>query len=175
MYCYCLYCRTAAAKAVVRDAERVFGCRAIRPRQVQHTRRNRKPVDIERDLLPGYVFLYAEEKLEVSKMWLIDGVIRVLRNTDATEEHRGTYELKGADEAFALMLLERDGSIGKTEVFEEGQTIRLRETAFRGLETKILRVDRRNRRMQIEIPFANQVLQTWVEFEVVTGSILEQN
>ena len=174
MVCYCLYCRTAAANAVVRDAERVFGCRAIRPKQIQHTRRNRKPVDIERDLLPGYVFLYAEEKLEVSKMWLIDGVIRVLRNPDATGEHRGTYELKGADEAFALILLGKDGTIGRTAVYEEGQTIKLKDSVFRGLETKILKVDRRNERMMIEIPFANRTIRTWVGYEVVEGSIKDQ-
>ena len=171
MVTYCLYCRTAAAKNVVRDAERVFGCRAIRPLQIQHTRVKRKPVDIEREMLPGYVFLYAEEKLEVSKMWLIDGVIRVLRNSDANEEHRGTYELKGSDEAFALMLFEKDGRFGRTKVYEEGQVIKLRDSAFRGLETTILKVDRRNERMEIEIPFAGRTIRTWVGYEVVEGSI----
>jgi len=173
MIIYCLYCRTAAANAVVRDAERVFRCQAIRPLQVQHTRKNRKPVDIERDLLPGYVFLYAEEALDVPTMWRIDGVIRVLRNPG--EGNTGeAYELRGADKAFAEMLLERAGVIGKTEVYEEGQFIKLKDSAFRGLETKILKVDRRNRRMMIEIPFAGRTLETWVEYEVAGGSIFEQ-
>ena len=38
---------------------------------------------------------------------------------------------------------------------------------FEGVETKILKVNRRNMRMQIEIPFAGRPVRTWVEYEVV--------
>ncbi len=64
------------------------------------------------------------------------------------------YELTGSDEAFALMLLRQNGIIGKTQVYQEGQMIRICEGAYEGIETRILKVNRRNMRMQIEIPFA---------------------
>lgn len=63
----------------------------------------------------------------------------------------GAYELRDGDKDFSLMLLENDGVIGRTEVWKEGDRIRLKEGAFAGVKTDILKVDRRNERMQIEI------------------------
>ena len=66
------------------------------------------------------------------------------------------------------MILEKNGVIGKTKVYREGQMIRVCQGAYAGLETKILKVNPRNMRMQIEIPFANMYIRTWVEYEVVS-------
>ncbi|MBQ6662138.1 MAG: hypothetical protein IJM69_01205, partial [Firmicutes bacterium] len=78
----------------------------------------------------------------------------------AGEESVGRGE-KGSGE-FVLMAADENGFIIAPEYvsYEEGQTIRLRESALRGLETKILKVDRRNRRMMIAIPFAGRTLET---------------
>ena len=162
VYTYCLFCETAKCAYVASSAEKLFPCRAFSPKQVQHTWSKGKMVDIEHDLLPGYVFLYsAEEQLEARKLRSIQGVIKCLK------DHDSHCELSGEDEQFALMLLKRDGVIGKTKVYQEGQMIRLVGGAFEGTETKILKVNRRNMRMQIEIPFASQKIKTWVEYELV--------
>ena len=65
------------------------------------------------------------------------------------------------------MLLEKDGVIGKTQVDQEGQIIRIAGGVFEGVTAKILKVERRLSRMQIEIPFARQLVKTWVEYEIV--------
>ena len=39
--------------------------------------------------------------------------------------------------------------------------------AFSGVTARILKVERRLSRMQIEIPFARQLVKTWVEYEIV--------
>ena len=57
--------------------------------------------------------------------------------------------------------------IGKTRVYQEGDRIRLCEGAFSGVTAEILKVDRRNMRMLIELPFARTVAKTWVEYETV--------
>ena len=161
MLIYCLFCETAKCDMVVKAIERDFGCAALSPKQIQHTRSGGKMVDIVHDLLPGYVLVYAEQKpLDVRRAQKIQGVIRCLCTTDRQ------YELSGNDERFALMLLHRDGVIGKTRVYREGQVIRVCEGAYDGLETKILKVNRPKGRMQIEIPFANRFIRTWVEFEI---------
>ncbi|MBQ9300886.1 MAG: hypothetical protein IJ214_10280, partial [Clostridia bacterium] len=135
---------------------------AISPKQVQHTRSKGKMVDYVHDLLPGYVFLYSEEApIEIVSVQAIQGVIRCLSD----HEHR--FELSGADEQFALMLLHKDGVIGKTKVYREGDRISICKGAFLGVEAQILKVNRRNMRMQIEIPFASRTVKTWVEYEVV--------
>ncbi len=162
MYIYCLFCETQKCRSVVRAVTQRIPCRAIYAQQIQHTRSQGKMVDIAHDLLPGYVFLYLEDKpLNMALLWTIDGVIRCLSSMGKQ------YELTGSDEQFAIMLLRKDGVIGKTAVYQEGQMIRICEGAFEGTETKILKVNHRNMRMQIEIPFADRQIRTWVEYEIV--------
>lgn len=162
MYIYCLFCETVKCGYVARTAEEKFGCRAICPKQVQHTWHKGDMVDIVHDLLPGYVFLYLEQALDIAAVRTIHGVIRCLSDGD------GQYRLTGGDEQFALMLLHKDGVIGKTKVYQEGQMIRICEGVYEGVETRILKVNRQKGRMQIEIPFAHRTIKTWVEFEIVT-------
>ena len=41
------------------------------------------------------------------------------------------------------------------------------DETFRNFNMEILKVDRRNKRMKIEILFANNKVQTWVEYEII--------
>ena len=162
MYIYCLFCETAKTKYIVKAAGEMTGGIALHPRQIQHTwARGGGTRDIVNDLMPGYVFLYCETKADIALLNGLQGVIRCLSST------AGEYELTGQDEKFALMLLEKGGIIGKTPVYQEGQIIRIAGGAFEGITAKILKVERRLTRMQIEIPFASQLVKTWVEYEIV--------
>lgn len=168
MYCYCLFCETQKCHAVMRHMEAELGCRALYPKQVQHIRKQGKMLDLERDLMPGYVFLYAADAPVCFPAQMYScGVIRILKNLD------GTCELRDADEQFARMLLEKQGRIGKTKVYQAGQEIRICQGAFEGTRSRILKLDRRNCRMQIEIPFANQMIKTWVEYEMIASGTPE--
>ena len=163
MFTYCVFCETAKAYVVSEMIRQRIGCRTLSPMQVQHAWvKGGGTKDIARPLLPGYVFLYSEEKLPMGDVYAsASGIIRCLSNT------AGEFELSGADEQFALMLLEKNGIIGKTEVYQEGQRIRIRDGAFLGVTATNLKVERRLSRMQIEIPFANRPVRTWVEYEIV--------
>ena len=170
MKTYCLFCETAKCDSVVRAAMQKLSCRAISPKQVQHTYSKGSMTDIVHDLLPGYVFLYCDgEDLDFTAVRSIQGVIRCLSDTEKQ------YRLTGSDEQFALMLLNKNGVIGKTQVYREGQMIRICEGAFEGLETKILKVNHRNMRMLIEIPFAGRPVRTWVEYEIVKSAEQENS
>ena len=161
MVVYCLFCETEKCETVRIAAESVFGCRAVYPKQVQHTWSGGKMTDFERPFLPGYVFLYFEEEYpEVSHFRKIHGVIRCLSDTGRQ------FRLAGSDEVFAEMLLQRDGRIGKTKVYREGNRICICEGAFAGMKATILKVDRRASRMQVEIPFAGRPVKTWLEYEI---------
>ena len=162
MYTYCVFCLTQKCTNVALQAQRLFDCKAIRPKREQLKWVKREAIRETHDLLPGYIFLYSEHELEHMYMLRdIQGVIRYLSD----QEHR--YILQGSDKAFALMLFEKDGVIGKTKVYEEDEVIRICDGAYAGLETKILKVDRRNMRMLIQIPFAGMQVETWVEYEMV--------
>ena len=162
MYCYCLFCETIKCPRIARDVESLYGIRAISPVQVQHTWSKGRMVDIEHSLLPGYIFLYSEQKLDNLKQMLrfVDGVIRPLSGNNG-------YELGGSDEQFALMLLSKDGVIGRTNVYTKGQTVRICEGAFENTKVDILKVDHRNHRIQIQMRFADQIIKTWVNYEMV--------
>ena len=162
MFAYCLFCQTEKSESVCKAAISSFQCRALSPRQIQHTWSKGKMVDIERDLLPGYIFLYFDDEFpDVSDFRKLHGVIRCLSDSDRR------YSLTGSDEQFALMLLQLGGRIGKTKVYREGDRIRISEGVFTGLEANILKVDRRASRMQVEIPFAGRSVKTWLEYEIV--------
>ena len=162
MVTYCLFCETGKTEYVARAAMQVFPCRAISPKQIQHTWTRGVVDDRVHDLLPGYVFLYFEEPIRFYwELRKVDRIIRCLRNTDQS------YELHGSDEKFALMLLQKDGVLGKTQVTETDGRFTISDESFQGVNVQILKVDRRYRRMKIEILVAGNKVHTWVEYEIV--------
>ena len=174
MVIYCLFCEPGKGDYVRIAATALFGCRAIYPKQIQHRRKDAKKSpnkhngpseeyrNVERALLPGYVFLYFEgDPPKIWQLYRMDNVLRCLRDS------AGRYELTGNDEEFAQMLLEKNGIIGKTMVYQEGDRIRICEGAFKNVQATILKVDRRTHLMQVEIQFARQPVKTWLEYEIV--------
>lgn len=174
MVIYCLFCEPGKGDYVRIAATALFGCRAIYPKQIQHRRKDAKKSpnkhngpseeyrNVERALLPGYVFLYFEgDSPKIWQLYRMDNVLRCLRDS------AGRYELTGNDEEFAQMLLEKNGIIGKTMVYQEGDRIRICKGAFKNVQATILKVDRRTHLMQVEIQFARQPVKTWLEYEIV--------
>ena len=162
MYTYCLFCETGKSMYVAREVKALFKCRIIIPKQIQHTWYRGEIVNRVRELLPGYVFVYSEIQMRQTLLYRVPGIIRCLRTTDKKAE------LKGADEAFALFLLESDGVIGKTKVIREGDRLEIGPESFRNANVTILKVDHRARRMQVEICFAAQTVRTWIEYEEIS-------
>ena len=162
MYTYCLFCETGKCDFVARAAMQVYDCTAISPKQIQHTWDKGRFVDRPRNLLPGYVFLYFEEPIQEPQdiRWKLDRIIRSLRSSDMD------YQLHGTDEQFALMLHRKNGVLGRTEVQEEDGRFTITDESFRGIPVSILKVDRRNSRMKIEMLLAGNKVQTWVEYEI---------
>ena len=163
MYAYCLFCETGKCDYVARAATQVYSCRAISPKQIQHTWKEGHMIDREHDLLPGYVFLYSEEPLDQPQdiRRNLDRVIRGLRGTDLD------YQLHGGDEQFAEMILAKNGIIGKTQVIENEGRFSIADEAFKAVHAEILKVDRRNKRMKIQMLLSGHKVQTWVEYEII--------
>ena len=168
MYTYCLYCEAGKSSYVAVALMAKTECQAIIPKQVQHTWDKGKMVNRIHNLLPGYLFLYSDEPLEISVCQRTQGVVRCLRSSE------GQYELQGKDEEFALFLLDRKGIIGKTQVTERDRVLEIGPESFRGADVKIAKVDRRNTRMQIEIRFLRQIIRTWIEYEIVESEETKQ-
>ena len=157
MYTYCLFCDTVKCRAVANAVMQRIPCRAIYPKQVQHTWSHGKMVDIEHDLLPGYVFLFSEERLvDYDTFAGIDGVIRRVGRTETG------YELEGADRDFAFGLLEKDGKVGALKMVKVGETVRLEDSLFDGSEGVVTKIDYRKERARVDFKFEGNDCHAWV-------------
>ena len=171
MYAYCLFCETGKCDFVANAVAQAYSCRACSPKQIQHTWDKTQFVNREHDLLPGYVFVYSEEPILQPQDFRrkLDRIIRCLRDTSRE------YQLHGADEQFAMMLYRKNGVLGRTEVTETDGRLEITDESFRDIQAEILKVDRRNKRMKIEIPIAGNKVQTWVEYEIIQKENGEKN
>ena len=161
MYIYCLFCESNKCETVVRAMREQLNCQALYPKQLQHTRINGRPADIERALMPGYVFLYADSEPLTTDMLRKDGVLKILRDSE------NNYLVREDGLKFAQMLLKKNGIIGTTPVYQAGQKIRLAQGVFNGLDAEILKVDHRNARMKLQLHFADNTIKTWVGYEIM--------
>ena len=120
MYAYCLFCVTQRCKVIAKLMEIRGAARAFSPQIVRRQRKQGENRDVTFDLLPGYVFIFSEEKwTDYRQFFGMDGVIRRVGRRD------DGYELEGADLDFAMRLLEKDGLVGAVQTCVTGDTVTL--------------------------------------------------
>lgn len=162
MYVYCLFCRTQRCKAIaqlmeIRGAGRAFSPQIIRT-QRKEGRNERKSFD----LLPGYVFIFSEERMtDYGAFFGMDGVIR---RVGLQED---SYELTGEDLDFAMQLLEKDGVVGAMRACRNGDEVVLEDPLFRGCQGKITKIDYRKERARVDFIFEKNPCHAWVSLEDV--------
>ena len=162
MYVYCLFCRTQRCARIAQLMEIRGIKRAFSPRILQRKRVQGKNEIHYADLLPGYVFLFHEEKLtDFSVFFGIDGVIRKVGDADEW------YELQGQDREFALQLLEKDGEVGSMQLLKIGQEVTLADPLFAGGRGKVTKIDYRKQRARVDFTFRGNECHTWVALEDV--------
>ena len=162
MYAYCLFCQTQRCARVAQLLEARGIHRAFSPRIIQKQRvrgvNQRKWVD----LLPGYVFIFSEEKLtEFSPFFGIDGVIRRVGQPDEW------YELQGMDREFAFQLLDKDGVVGSMRIVKAGDEVVLEDPLFAGSRGKVTKIDYRKERARVDFIFEGTACHTWVSLDGV--------
>ena len=160
---WCLFCTTGKESSVAeRIHEKGWG-RAIFPQRVKTIRRNREWTEQSAPLLPGYVFMYMQQRktnrVELEKLL---GVIRVL---DYSEPGEST--LLGRDREFADWLWHFDGKIGTMQALQVGDRIEIIDGAFRALNGTILRMDRRRQTFLVSLDTEGVIRKVWLTYEVV--------
>ena len=160
MYAYCLFCRTQRCKRIAQLMEIKGVNKAFSPQILRRQRKQGANVDSQSDLLPGYVFLYHDERLiDYTIFSGIDGVIRRVGRT----EHGS--ELEGSDRDFAMNLLEKDGMVGAMKMVEIGETVRLEDPLFDHSEGVITKIDYRKERARVDFRFDGNDCHTWVAID----------
>ena len=155
MHAYCLFCETQKASFIAQMIEQNHGFRCISPQIIQRKWVKGVCLEEKHNWLPGYIFFYTDEPLE--RKFYFPGVLRWL----------GEGELKGEDRAFADMLYERGGVMGTIRLAEVGDRCVVNEPAWRGLEGRIVKLDRGRKRCCVEFSFDNSRITAWVGYEMV--------
>ena len=150
-------CKVIAKLMEIRGAERAFS-----PQIIRKQRKQGENVKKQFDLLPGYVFIYNEERLTDYRFFFgIDGVIRRVGRTETG------YELAGADLDFAMKLLEKDGVVGSMKVCRVGDEVTLEDPLFSGCRGTVTEIDCRKERAKVEFVFDRNSCSTWISLEAV--------
>ena len=162
MYAYCLFCLTQRCRIIAKLLEIRGVDRAFSPQIVNTYRKQGENKKRSRDLLPGYVFIYSEERLTDYRLFYgMDGVIRRVGRRD------DGYELEGPDREFALGLLEKDGKVGAMRMVKVGEKIRMEDPLFAGSEGVVTKIDYRKERARVDFKFEGNDCHAWVAVEDV--------
>ena len=162
MYAYCLFCLTQRCRTIAKLMEIRGAGRAFSPQIVRRQRKQGENREVRFDLLPGYVFIFSEERLTDSRIFFgMDGVIR---RVGRTEEG---YELAGSDLEFAMRLLEKDGLVGAMRICKTGEEVVLEDPLFNGCKGKVTRIDYRKERARVDFVFDGTACHTWISLDAV--------
>lgn len=156
MYAYCLFCNTQRCDTIAALLEQNTDCLCISPKIVQRKWIKGVMTEQEHPWLPGYIFMYTDEKL-ISRP-RIPGIIRWLGNS----------ELEGVDYDFALMIRKREGMIRTVKTVQEGDRVKLADPAWDGLQGRIIRIDRGRKRCCIEYEFDHSLRTVWVGYDLLS-------
>ena len=168
MFAYCLFCRTQRCSRIARLLEIRGVDRAFSPKILSKQRKEGVNVPVARDLLPGYVFLFNEERLMDFTVFAgIDGIIRRVGKTE------DGYELEGPDREFALGLLERGGEVGAMKMVKIGDTVKLEDPLFEGSEGVVTKIDYRKERARVDFKFEGNECHAWVAVAGISGRMAD--
>ena len=164
MYAYCLFCVTQRCKVIAKLMEIRGAARAFSPQIVRRQRKKGVNEEVRYDLLPGYVFIYSEERMvDYQQFFGMDGVIR------RVGRQQTGYELEGNDLDFAMKLLEKDGLVGAMRTYRIWDEVRLEDPLFNGCQGKVTRIDNRKQRARVDFVFDKMKCHTWIALDSVRG------
>ena len=164
MYTYCLFCNESKCEDLVKALQKRLDCRAVYPKKNQLIFKQQQHVTIQKPIFPGYIFLYRETPIDFQKFYM-DGVTSIL---NAAEKEPS---LKGNDHDFAMMILKKNGLIGKIKVIEKDSRLYITENEFENVDVTIQKIDRRKHLMLMVLIFDGSPIKIWAEYEIVDQEV----
>ncbi len=138
--------------------------RLIWPRRQLTIRRRGKLKETLAPIFPGYIFMETEE-LNPDVYWVlkrIDGFFRFLKDKQHIEP------LSGPDRDLLLHFLSFGEIVSKSEVyFDENKKIRVIQGPMKGLEGKVVKVDKRKKRAKIQLSLYEESFLIDFGFEIL--------
>lgn len=157
----CLFCETGKEKRVVEAIQEMRWGRAIFAQRVKVVWRGQQWVEDTTPLLPGYVFVYQDQEDEPYRNYMsISHVIRVLMYGE------GQDKLTGRDLEFADWLWRVGGKIGVMQAVQEGDCIEITDGVFKALHGRIIRMNRRRKKVCVSLDTQGIPMQIWLSYEL---------
>ncbi|QTE67385.1 hypothetical protein JNO48_09230 [Clostridiales bacterium] len=155
VYAYCFFCETQRCKVIAELIRMNYGYICFAPQIIQRKWMKGIPTEEAHDWLPGYIFIYSDEK--INPRFAIDGIIRCL----------GNEELHGRDREFAEMLYQQNGIIGNAPLVQEGDLCILSDPSWQGMHGTVIKMDRGRKRCCIEFEFDGIARTIWVGYNLL--------
>jgi transcription termination/antitermination protein NusG len=150
MIAYCAFCRTTLEEKAAMQINRLYGgagIEAVAPVRILKERRRGVVSQVRKPLLPGYVLIYSNERLQPSRMRTVENVLRLLCYPG------GEYELKGDDLAYANFVYGNRGVIGISNILCQGKEAKVLSGPLEDCQGIIVRLDQRKQRVWMRVRF----------------------
>lgn len=122
-----------------------------------------------RHMLPGYVFVYSDNEIPISKLGKMPCVLKPLKYGD------GDYILKGGDRDFAEWIYSHNGLIGLSVAIKSGSKIKVVDGPLLDYEGSIVEVKRQKRLAKVLITIGDISREVWMSFEWLKESRMEDH
>jgi len=160
-YAYVILTRDDRQYTVAQKVPHFFPCETMTP-----ILSKRKWVDgefkqVKHLLMPGYIFLFSNERMDPSLVHRLSGVLKVLQYGDKV------YALTGYDEQLARWLARYGGMIGFSQAVRIDARIQVVQGPMKDVLCRITDVDKRKRCAKIELQFCGASFIVWMDFEWV--------
>jgi len=160
-YVYAVFVQATKQHVVTKEMPNFFPCRAMNPILIKRKWTSGGYKEVKYSLMPGYIFLFSNERMEPARLWNLDGVLKVLQYDD------GAYALTEDDERLARWLARYDGTIGISKAIREGSQIQVVEGPMKDSIGKVLKIDKRKQCAKVEFQFNDAAFYVWMNFDWV--------
>ncbi len=158
-HAYCLFCRTGHEMSVVRELNTWRRVMAIYPEKDKLEYRNNRWEKLRKPLLRGYVFLFVQQSLDISRVNRLSGVIRALSYDD------GKCDLFGSDRAFADWIWAQGGAVTVSKVINAGDHVEIVDGPLTSMKGAIVTIDKRKRIAKVDLSLVGSAMQVWLSFD----------
>ncbi len=151
---YIIFCKSAKERNTLKSLRRIakkasidIAFRLQEKEMINHTKTGR--ITKKYNLIPGYIFAYAEkevDKASLAELTRANDFFFFLSYSDKS------IQMRGEDKAYCALLFEFPSVIRKKNVFiRAGQVIIVTRGAFTSLKGRILNIDMKRERVEVEI------------------------
>lgn len=159
-HAYCLFCRSGSEKQLAREIKIRFPhIKAIAAIQEKHKYINGHYEIDRRSFLPGYLFLYTNEAVDVLAIHRMDKAFKLLG-----DGHR-IAELQDRDRVFAEWIWKNDGEIGISRIRITDTGFEVRSGPLKHFLKKIVKLDKHTKNALVRMDFLEEAREIWLAFD----------